>query len=128
MIIGTGIDLVDITRIEAVIKKFGEKFIRRILTPYEIELLQNIKDIERFIATRFSTKEAVSKALGTGIAHGISWKQIELRNNEKGKPFIVLYGNSLEYIKSLTGSDYNINVTISHEKKIVVAMVIIEKI
>ncbi len=128
MIIGTGIDLVDITRIEAVIKKFGEKFIRRILTPYEIELLQNIKDIERFIATRFSTKEAVSKALGTGIAHGISWKQIELRNNEKGKPFIVLYGNSLEYIKSLTGSDYNINVTISHEKKIVVTMVIIEKI
>ncbi len=128
MIIGTGIDLVDITRIEAVIKKFGEKFIRRILTPYEIELLQNIKDIERFIATRFSTKEAVSKALGTGIAHGISWKQIELRNNEKGKPFIVLYGNSLEYIKSLTGSDYNINVTISHEKTIVVTMVIIEKI
>jgi holo-[acyl-carrier protein] synthase len=128
MIIGTGIDLVDITRIEAVIKKFGEKFIRRILTPYEIELLQNIKDIERFIATRFSTKEAVSKALGTGIAHGISWKQIELRNNEKGKPFIVLYGNSLEYIKSLSGSNYNINVTISHEKKIVVAMVIIEKI
>lgn len=128
MIIGTGIDLVDITRIESALKKFGDKFIKRILTPYEYNLSEKSKDINTFVATRFAVKEAMSKALGTGMSHGISWKQIELINNEKGKPFIILYGNALEYLRSLSGSNVNINISISHEKKIVVAMVIVENI
>ncbi|MFP4016384.1 MAG: holo-ACP synthase [Halanaerobiales bacterium] len=120
MIKGLGVDLVEIRRIEGIIKKSGDRFLEKIFTPDEIEYCQNKGASYQHFAARFAAKEAVVKMLGD--SSGISWQDIEVFNQNNGAPEIRLTGQA-----GITAEKYGINsihISISHEKKMAVAMVI----
>ena len=86
MIYGIGVDLVDVTRIEKVVKRWGSRFVDRVFT--DLEKQTSYKRVHPYsaLALRFAAKEAFSKALGLGMKEGVKWKEIEVFNDEKGKP------------------------------------------
>ena len=130
MIIGHGIDLIDIRRIDRTIDRFGERFIKRIFTKNEIiRSDKKQKRIESY-AKRFAAKEACSKALGTGFRLGVYWKNIEVVNEKSGKPILKLTGGAYERLKKLTpiGSTHNISLSITDDFPWAQANVIIEVI
>lgn len=89
MIFGIGIDIVEMSRIEASWERFGEHFARRILMDEEMRLFQNSKWPARFLAMRFAGKEATVKAMGTGFAHGVWLRDVGITNNDWGRPLII---------------------------------------
>ena len=91
---GIGIDIVETSRIEESFAKFGDAFRDRVFTSTEIEYCESIQNPLPHYAARFAAKEAVSKALGTGIAAGVSWQDIELQRNEQGAPSVTLSGEA----------------------------------
>ncbi len=126
MIISNGIDIIDIRRIKNTIDKYNFRFKRKCFHPGEISKSESrIKSVESY-AKRYAAKEACAKALGTGLARGIFWKDIEVQNNKFGKPKIKLHNNALKFFKKLT-KNYNcsIEVSLSDEKKYAIANVII---
>ncbi|MBA7608999.1 Holo-[acyl-carrier-protein] synthase [subsurface metagenome] len=124
LIVGCGIDLVKIERIEKIIKRWGDNFIFRIFTPLEREYCEKKKGNKyQSYAGRFAAKEALLKSLGLGL-RGVNWKEIEIENNELGQPIIETSGK-LKNIASVKGvSKYFI--TISHTKDYAIAQVILE--
>ena len=84
MILGTGIDIIEVARIAASFEKFSERFVNRILLPDEIAYCLSHKRPAPFLAVRFAAKEAVSKAFGTGIGAALGWQDIEIRRKESG--------------------------------------------
>ena len=125
MIVGIGTHIIDTGRIENIIKKYGEKFKNRCFTKNEIIRSENRFNTANSYAKRYAAKEACSKALGTGLARGIFWKDIEVVNDKYGKPFIKLHNNALKRINKITKKDYNIEVSLSDEKNYAIANVII---
>ena len=102
MILGIGNDIVSVERIENLLDKFGERFIKKIFTKEEeTRSLKNLKPAA-FLAKRFAAKEAAWKALGDQKQIGINWKDMGVRNNKSGKPFIELKGKAAEQLKKLT--------------------------
>ena len=97
MIVGIGIDIIDIRRIEKTIIKYGDRFINKCFLQTEIQRSENRRNTIQSYAKRYAAKEACAKALGTGLARGVYWKDIEVRNNELGKPIIIL-NNKIKYI------------------------------
>lgn len=122
MIIGTGIDIVEITRIAETYAKFGQRFLAHILHPQEIAALP--KQTSAYLASRFAAKEACVKALGTGFAYGITPAQIEVQTNAEGKPLLLLHGAALQKAKDLGAQIFHLS--ISHERDLAIAMVILE--
>lgn len=124
LIVGCGIDLVKIERIEKIIKRWGDNFIFRIFTPLEIEYCEKKKGNKfQSYAGKFAAKEALLKALGLGLREA-NWKEIGIKNNELGQPIIDTSGK-LKNIASAKGvSKYFI--TISHSKDYAIAQVILE--
>ncbi len=99
MIYGVGIDIIDIRRIKSVVDKYGDRFKKKCFHQNEIKRSEKkLKTIESY-AKRYAAKEACAKALGTGLARGVFWKDIEVMNNEFGKPFIKLHNNALKFSK-----------------------------
>ena len=128
MIIGHGIDLIDIRRVEKTINRFGNRFINRIFTKGEIIRSDNRnKRIESY-AKRFAAKEACSKALGTGFRSGVYWRDIEVINEKSGKPILKLTGGALKRLEKLitNNNDYNISLSITDDYPWAQANVIIE--
>lgn len=124
--IRNGIDIIAIDRIEKSVEKLGAAFLTRIYTPAEIELCQkkNRKAMESF-AGRFAAKEAISKALGTGIGgEGVSFTDMEILADEKGRPVAVLSGNAKKVYENMQGKD--LCVSISHDGGIAIAVCHIE--
>ncbi len=137
MIIGIGIDLISNDRIKKIIKKFDQNFKEKIFSKNELDDFENrYKNQEKlnqnainFFAKRFASKEAFSKALGTGIGRGIDFNDIEISNDKLGKPFIKILNNKEAKIKEILNcQEFNIHLTISDEKSISGAVVIIEKV
>jgi holo-[acyl-carrier protein] synthase len=95
-VIGIGIDLVECTRIQHSLDRFGEKFLRRVFTEGEIEYSMSMKFPARHLAARFAAKEAVSKAFGTGIGKAMGWRNIDIRKKKSGEPFLVFSGPAQE--------------------------------
>ena len=126
LIVGCGIDLVKIERIEIIIKKWGDNFTSRVFTLLEREYCEKKKGNKyQSYAGKFAAKEALLKSLGLGL-RGVNWKEIELKNDELGQPIIEISGK-LKNIASLKGvSKYFIS--ISHTKDHAVAQVILEGI
>ena len=124
MIKGMGIDISEIARIKTSIEKFGESFLMRIFTEKEQLIAKNRKDFATYYAGRWVAKEAISKALGCGIGEKCSFTDIEILNNESGKPQAILSGAALKTFNLLGGEI--LHITISHEGKNAVAMAIIE--
>ena len=86
MIIGIGTDLAEISRIERSIARYGQRFLERIYTPGEIAYCRRKKSSGESFAARFAAKEAGAKALGTGISHGVSWHEFEVRREPRRSP------------------------------------------
>ena len=95
-VIGIGVDLVECTRIQHSLDRFGEKFLRRVFTDGEIEYSMSMKFPARHLAARFAAKEAVSKAFGTGIGKAMGWRDIDIRKRKSGEPFLVFSGPAQE--------------------------------
>ena len=125
-IFGIGTDIVNIKRMEKSLKRHGKKFKRNIFSKNEINYCENKKNSVSFYAKRFAAKEALSKALGTGIRKGISFKQIEISNDNFGKPYILLKGSVESYLKKrIKNKKYNIHLSLSDDKPWAQATVII---
>ncbi len=97
MLVGTGIDLVEIRRIEESIERFGDRFLHRIFTSGEIAYCLRKRQSAESFAARFAAKEAGAKALGTGIQHGISWKELEVIRMAGERPTLLLTGRAAEF-------------------------------
>ena len=137
MIIGIGIDLISNDRIKKIIKKFDQNFKEKIFSKNELNDFENryknqnklTQNAINFFAKRFASKEAFSKAIGTGIGRGIDFNDIEISNDKLGKPFIKILNNKEAKIKEILNcQEFNIHLTISDEKSISGAVVIIEKV
>ncbi|WP_461834111.1 holo-ACP synthase [Desulfothermus sp.] len=122
MILGIGFDLVEVGRISSAIERWGDKFIFRILTERERDLAS--KDIVRYVASRFAAKEAFVKALGTGFSQGVSLQHIEIIPGQTTPPQIELNARA-SYVAHQLGVK-KIFLSISHEKNIAGAMVVLE--
>ncbi|HZK40329.1 MAG TPA: holo-ACP synthase [Atribacterota bacterium] len=124
LIIGCGIDLVKIERIEKIIKRWGNNFNSRIFTPLERNYCEKKKDNKyQSYAGKFAAKEALLKALGLGL-RGANWKEIEIKNDELGQPIIDTFGK-LKNIASTRGVNKYF-ITISHTKEYAISQVILE--
>lgn len=124
MIGGIGTDLVEISRLEAVVERQGDRFIQRILTPEEQDQYRALAHPTRYLAKRFAAKEAVAKALGTGIGRGVSWQDILIQNDENGAPLAVLSGGALARMKHL-GVE-RCHLSISDEQRYATAFVVLD--
>ena len=122
-IYGTGSDIVDISRIKKALKK--KNFKKRIFSTNEIRAVENKFNQIASFAKRFAAKEAFSKALGTGISEGLSFKDISINNDKKGKPYITLLGKSKSIVQRTIKKRYKTFLTVSDEQKYALAIVII---
>lgn len=119
----TGVDLIEITRIEQVLERYGDHFLARVFTPNEIFYCRGrVPEL----AARFAAKEAVSKALGVGMRvlarDGIHWKDVEVVGDHRGKPIISLFGRAAERAEELGLSEWA--VSLSHTKEHAMAFVV----
>ncbi|HWM46744.1 MAG TPA: holo-ACP synthase [Xanthobacteraceae bacterium] len=130
MIIGIGSDLIDIRRVEKVIERHGERFLSRIFTDIERAKAERRAKSTDTYAKRFAAKEACSKALGTGIRHGVWWRDMGVVNLPGGRPTMQLTGGALRRLEALTpaGYDARIDVTITDEYPMAQALVIISAV
>lgn len=122
MIQSIGIDIVDIDRMTRVINRWGEKFLKKILTPVEYTYCVNKAGQSASVAARFAVKEALYKALPPDIQPGTGWLDVEVMNDESGRPHVT----GLGVLKNLN-EEYNVHVSISHSKQSAVAMIVLEK-
>lgn len=128
MIIGIGSDLIDIRRIEQSLSRFGDRFIQRCFTEVEIAKSEGRKNRAASYAKRFAAKEACSKALGTGLSHGVFWKDMGVVNLPGGKPTMRLSGGAALWLEKLLpeGHEAFIHLTITDDFPLAQAFVIIE--
>ncbi|ELI5735496.1 holo-ACP synthase [Vibrio fluvialis] len=124
MIVGLGTDIAEIERIEKALARSGRAFAERILTPQELTQFDGLKQQGRYLAKRFAAKEAASKALGTGIAHGVSFQDFAISNDGNGKPLLSLSGKAAELAQRSQVA--LVHLTISDERHYAVATVILE--
>ena len=118
MVLRTGVDLIEISRIEEVVSRHGKHYLERIYTPAELE--QCGKRTES-LARRFAAKEAVAKALGSGIGD-VSWKEIEVLGDEQNAPVLILHGAAEQMAKGIGLTTWS--VSISHSQSHSVALVV----
>lgn len=124
MILGTGIDLIEVARIASSFERFGERFVNRVLLPDEIAYCLSHKNPAPFLAARFAAKEAISKAFGTGIGAQLGWQDMEVRRKESGEPFVVLHGKGTELFKARGAQRLLISLT--HTENYAAATAILE--
>lgn len=124
MILGTGIDLIEVSRIQASFERFGERFLRRVLRPAEIDYCLTHKFPAPHLAARFAAKEAVSKAFGTGIGGQLGWQDIEVGRHASGEPFVILHDKGLQLLEQRGGRC--VHLSLSHTENYATAMAILE--
>ena len=110
-VIGIGTDITECLRIAQMIERHGEIFITRVYTPHEIEYCSSRKSATQHYAGRWAAKEAVLKALGTGWIRGITWRDVEVRNRQGGKPTIALAGGAREICEKLGIGEMQISIS-----------------
>lgn len=123
MIIGTGVDIVEIARIRKAAVKWKDKFLDRVFTANELEYAKSKKFLYQHLAARFAAKEAVLKAFGDESINEMNWKDIEIINNKDGKPIVKLAGEARQTMLRRKVSD--ISVSLSHAKNYAVANAIL---
>lgn len=124
-ILGLGTDIAEIDRIEKALQRSGRAFAERILTKDELVKFDSLKQQGRFLAKRFAAKEAASKALGTGIAHGVSFQDFSIVNDDNGKPVLEVSGCAAQIAAGMGGAGWHLS--ISDERHYAVATVILER-
>jgi len=122
MIAGIGIDLVEVSRFRP--EKASESFLKKVFTVQELRDCQGLAAVAEMLAGRFAAKEACMKALGSGLRHGVRFKDIEVVTAESGQPSLLLYGKAGE-IAAARG-ECHLQVSISHTREYAVAMVVLD--
>ena len=125
MIVGIGTDIMGVERMQVLLQQRGDAWARRLLTDSEFGEYEKRGNKPAFLAKRFAAKEAAAKALGTGFADGITWKHINIHNDNKCAPVMTFTHKAREYADTLGVTD--IHLSISDEKHYAVAFVILEK-
>jgi len=121
---GLGTDIAEIERVEKALSRTGVAFAQRILTPEEMTRFADSKQQGRFLAKRFAAKEAASKALGTGIAKGVTFHDFTITNDDAGKPQLTLSNKALQLANAMGVTHFHLS--ISDERHYAVATVIYE--
>jgi holo-[acyl-carrier protein] synthase len=125
MVLGVGTDLIETKRIEESIVRYGERFLERVFTPNEIAYcMRKRKNAAESFAARFAAKEAGAKALGTGISHGITWKELEVLREPSGRPTLHLSGRAAERAERMGVRRMQLSLT--HSRELAMAVVIAE--
>lgn len=125
MILGMGVDIVEIYRMKDAMKKWGDSFLTKIFTPREIKYSTARRFAHQHFAARFAAKEAVVKAFGEPSKHPIRWTEIEVLNDKEGKPVIEFHNDALKLKKKKRVGD--VAVSMSHSKDYAIANVILMK-
>ena len=128
MILGVGTDLANIDRIAGVLERHGDRFRNRVFTELEQRKAERRKDVAGTYAKRWAAKEACSKALGTGLRMGISWKDMAVSNLKTGQPVMTVTGWAAERLKDMTpeGHEATIHVSLTDDHPWAQAFVVIE--
>lgn len=128
MILGIGTDLANIDRIAGTLDRFGDRFRNRVFTPTELAKAARRKDEAGTLAKRWAAKEACSKALGTGLAMGISWRDMAISNLRSGQPVMELTGWAAERLARMTPPGHHavVHVTLTDDHPWAQAFVVIE--
>jgi holo-[acyl-carrier protein] synthase len=124
VIVGTGVDLAEVPRIQASVERFGERFVKRIFTEREIAYVERKANKYERYAARFAAKEAGMKAIGTGWRRGVRWQDFEVSNLRSGKPMLLLHGVAAEFAAKLGVK--NISLSLTHTAQYGMAHVILE--
>ena len=124
MIIGSGIDLVEIHRIQSSVDRFGARFLNKVFTAGEQAYCLRKRNSAESLAARFAAKEAGAKALGTGISRGVTWLEIEVVREAGGRPVLRFHGRAAEMARRLNAK--HAALSISHTKELAMASVVLE--
>ena len=124
MILGIGIDIIEVARIAASLEKFGHRFGERILSRAEIEYCLGHRQPAPFVAARFAAKEAISKAFGTGIGAQLGWQDMEIAHRDSGQPYVILHGKGKSLFESRGAK--SLHVSISHTEAYAAVTAVLE--
>ncbi len=124
MIVGLGIDLIQIDRVAHMLEAHGERFTRKVYTEHEVQRCSRRGNPAQEYAARWAAKEATMKALGTGWRQGVRFKDIENYNLPSGKPMIRLHGRAKELAEQLGANRAHVSIT--HERDYAAAVVVLE--
>ncbi len=124
MILGVGIDIIEVARIQASFEKFGERFVHRILRPNEIAYCLSHRVPGPFLAARFAAKEAISKAFGTGIGAQLGWQDMEVGRKASGEPFVILHEKGEALLKARNARA--VLISLSHTQGHAAAVAVLE--
>jgi holo-[acyl-carrier protein] synthase len=124
MIVGSGIDLVEIDRIQRSIDRYGDRFLKRVYTQAEQDYCLRKRNSAESFAARFAAKEAGAKALGTGIGFGVNWREIEVVREPSGRPTIRFHGRAAEISRHLGAVHAALSLT--HTNQLAAASVVLE--
>ncbi|MES2220114.1 MAG: holo-ACP synthase [Acidobacteriota bacterium] len=124
MIVGSGVDMIEIGRIEETLERYGDRFCQRIYLPEEVRYCRSKKNGAESFAARFAAKEAAAKALGTGIHFGVSWRDIEVVRTFSGRPTLVFHGRAAAIARKL--GVQNAVISLTHSRTIAFAQVVLE--
>ncbi len=124
MIVGCGVDMIEIARIAETIARHGDRFLQRIYRPQEILYCSRKRNAAESFAARFAAKEAAAKAMGTGIQAGVGWQDIEVIREPTGRPSLVFYGRAAALARELNASRAFVSLT--HTRTEALAQVLLE--
>ena len=124
MLIGSGVDLIEIERIADSIKRYGERFLHRVYTEQEIAYCNRKRAGAESFAARFAAKEAGAKALGTGISRGVTWSELQVRREPGGRPVLELSGRARLLAQELGVKAISLSLT--HSRDLAMATVMME--
>src|SRR5689334_806280 len=124
MIVGTGVDIIEVPRIKASVERFGQRFLSRVFTPEELRYSMAKPNAAERLAARFAAKEAGLKAIGTGLRHGITWQDVEVLRMPGQRPLLKFSGKAAEFADRLGCK--RTHLSLSHTKEQAIAYVILE--
>ena len=124
MIVGTGVDISEVSRIAATVKRFGDRFLQRVFTPAEVRYCMGKTNAAERLAARFAAKEAGMKAIGTGLRHGVTWQDVEVLRLPGQRPILKFNGKGAEFADRLGCK--RTHLSLSHTKEQAIAYVILE--
>jgi holo-[acyl-carrier protein] synthase len=124
MIVGSGVDMIEIARIADALARYGDRFCQRIYLPGEIRYCRSKKNGAESFAARFAAKEAAAKALGTGIQHGVAWRDIEVVRAPSGRPTLLFHGRAAVVAGKL--GVRNAVISLTHSRTQALAQVVLE--
>jgi holo-[acyl-carrier protein] synthase len=124
MIVGTGVDISEVDRIEAAVKRFGDRFLKRVFTPAEVRYCMGKPNAAERLAARFAAKEAGMKAIGTGLHGGVTWQDVEVLRMPGQRPVLAFHGKAAEFAARLGCK--RTHLSLSHTADHAIAHVILE--